>query len=180
MPFLEPKKMVQQLGIKPGMVVVDLGSGSGVNALALAQLPARPKVYAIEVQKDLLEKSAGEARLKGLANLEVIWADIEKVGGTKLREDSVDLALLANTLFQLTGKYTAALEIKRMLKPGGRLAVVDWSDSFGGTGPAPTQVITAPAATAIFREAGFREERTFPAGDHHWGIIFIKPETEPS
>lgn len=166
--------MVREFGLRPGMTVVDFGAGSGAYTLAMAKLVPDGKVYAIDVQQNLLERLAQAAREQGRGNVEVIWGNVERSGGSKLRDGLADLVLIANVLFQVSGKYTLVLEAKRLLNPGGRLAIIDWQDSFGGLGPAPGAVLTAPAATAICREAGFREVKTFPAGDHHWGLIFEK------
>lgn len=174
MPFSDPERVVGEFGLAPGMTVADLGAGSGAYALAMARRPG-VKVIAVEVQKDLVERLASEARTRHL-DLEVVWGDIEKLGGTKLRDGSVDLALLANVLFQTSGKYTAALEVKRLLRSGGRAVIIDWSDSFGGLGPKQSEVIKPETTTEIFAQAGFRKERDFVAGDHHWGIIFVKQQ----
>lgn len=157
------------------MIVVDLGAGSGAYTFEMAKLIGGGRVYAVDVQKGLLAKLAAEARARHLSNVEIIWGDVEKPGGTKLRDGLAHFVLLANLLFQVTGKYTMALEIKRVLRPGGRLALIDWTDSFAGLGPRADQVVTAPAAAAIFREAGFKELSSFPAGDHHYGLLFEKP-----
>ncbi|KND49954.1 MAG: hypothetical protein AB198_01375 [Parcubacteria bacterium C7867-003] len=130
--FSDPIKNIEQCSIQAGMEIADLGSGSGAYSLATAKaLVSTGKVYAIDINKDLLNKLRNEGVKKGLYNIEVIWGDIDKFGGTKLRDYSVDMALLCNILFQLENKSEVVKEIKRILKPGGRVLVVDWSDSFG-------------------------------------------------
>ncbi len=175
MAFSAPANNLIHFGLEPGMTVVDLGAGSGAYTFEIAKLIGSGRVYAVDVQKDLLAKLAAEARARHLANVEIIWGDVEKSGGTKLRDNIAHLVLLSNLLFQVVGKYTMALEIKRILRPGGRLALIDWTDSFAGLGPRADQVVTAPAATTIFHEAGFKEIKSFPAGDHHYGLLFEKP-----
>ena len=63
----------------------------------------------------------------------------------------------------------------RILKKGGRALIVDWKDSFGGIGPQPHDVITERDAKRILGEVGFVATRSFPAGDHHYGIIAERP-----
>jgi ubiquinone/menaquinone biosynthesis C-methylase UbiE len=132
------------------------------------------KVYAVDVQKDLLTKVKNTAAKEGIHNIEIIWSDIEKPNGTKLRDSSADLVLLCNTLFQLEDKHNIINEIRRILKPGGRVLVVDWLGSFGGIGPKPDQVVPANIVKEKFSEARFHLDREFSAGAHHYGLIFKK------
>ena len=107
-------------------------------------------------------------------NIEIIWADLDHVGGTKLRENSMDAIIAANVFFQLEQKDNACTEIKRILKPGGRVLFVDWVSSFGGIGPQPQSVVPESEAKKLFEKHGFTEDRFIDAGAHHYGIIFRK------
>lgn len=173
MAFAEPRQILSQLDLSPTMTAVDFGAGSGAWSIILAHMLDKGEVYAVDIQKELLERIKKEADSDELENLHIVWGDMEEVGGTKLSDGIADIAVVANVLFQTKSAYTFALEIKRILKTGGKLVVIDWSDSFGGLGPSPADVVTAEKAKAIFSEAGFVIEKEFPAGDHHWGIIFV-------
>jgi len=135
---------------------------------------ATGRLYAIDAQKDLLTKLKNHASREGLYNVEVVWGDIEKVNGTKLREASVDLVFLCNVLFQVDDKVGVIREAKRILKPAGRVLVVDWTDSFGGMGPKPESVIKKEMVTSIFEKEGFHLDREISAGSHHYGMIYKK------
>jgi precorrin-6B methylase 2 len=79
--------MWRELGVDLGMKVVDLGAGSGFYTIEAAKLVrSGGRVYAVDVQQDLLAKLKNSAALAGLRNIEVVWGNIEKIGGTKLRE----------------------------------------------------------------------------------------------
>ena len=173
--FSDPQKNIEQCGIQAGMEIADLGAGSGFYTIAVAKaLISTGRVYAIDLQKDLLTKIKNTAVSQGLYNAEVIWGDIEKPSGTHLREGSIDLALLSNILFQLEDKQGMINEVKRILKPGGRVLVVDWSDSFGGIGPESKKVVLKTSAVEMFEKNGFHQDREIDAGSHHYGIIFKK------
>jgi len=66
------------------------------------------------------------------------------------------------------------LEIKRILKPGGRVLFVDWASSFGGIGPQSQHVFDEDMAKKLFEKHGFKEDSTIGAGAQHYGIIFRK------
>lgn len=174
--FSDPEKNVEQFGLGKGNFVADFGAGSGFYSFSAAEAVGETgKVYAVDVQKDLLEKLKNEARnIRHLNNIDIVWADLEHVGGTRLRESSMDAVMVANVFFQLEKKDNACLEMKRILKPNGRVLFVDWASSFGGIGPQPQDVFTEEMAKKLFLKHGFKEDRIIGAGAQHYGIIFRK------
>ncbi len=175
MSFTDPESNLKQFDIKEGMHAADFGAGSGFYSMLLAKIVGPSgRVYAIDVQKDMLERLKKTASKEGILNIEVIWGDVEKIGGSKLREGAVDRAIASNVLFQIDDKKNFVIELKRILKPGGKVLVVDWTDSFGGMGPAPEAVITAKTAEEMFEKEGFKLEKEISAGEHHYGLIFVR------
>jgi ubiquinone/menaquinone biosynthesis C-methylase UbiE len=173
--FSDPEKNIEQCGIQAGMDIADLGSGSGHYSIAVAKaLISTGKVYSIDVQKDLLVKLKNNAVRQGIHNIETIWGDIDRVNGTKLRDMSIDLVLLCNILFQLENKENIVKEIKRILKPNGRVLVVDWTGSFGGLGPTTEAVVKKETIRDMFLKFGFHLDREISAGEHHYGMIMKK------
>ena len=63
-------------------------------------------------------------------------------------------------------------EAKRILRSNGRLAVIDWSESFGGLGPQKGDVVKKETAIQLAKTAGFALQKEFEAGAHHYGLIF--------
>jgi ubiquinone/menaquinone biosynthesis C-methylase UbiE len=170
--FAHPARNVDALDIHPGMLIADFGSGSGAYALAMAErLRNEGRIYAIDVQKDLLRRIHHEAQQRGFNNVDVIWADLEKPHAAKMRGGTLDLVLISNLLFQVEDKAAVLKEARRVLHDGGRLVLIDWSDSFSGMGPHKKSVVTKAAALALAREQGFELLREFPAGAHHWGLV---------
>lgn len=171
--FAHPPRNVSALGIDPGMEVADFGAGSGAYALLIAEtLEGYGRVYAVDIQRDLLRRIGNEASRRGFKNVEPVWADLESEGASKVNNSSLDLVLVSNLLFQVESKKSVLAEARRVLRGSGRLAVIDWSDSFGGMGPPKSDVVTKEKALALAREAGFELQREFPAGAHHYGLIF--------
>jgi len=176
MGFMDPKQNIEQFALNKGMFVADLGAGSGFYTIEAARsVGSEGKVYAVDVQKELLDKIKTSANNEKLFNIEIVWGDIEKLGGTKLADMSVDAVIISNILFQIEDKETFVSEIKRILRPNGRLLVVDWSDSFGGVGPSPMNVFTGKNTLNLFENKGFVVDKQIDAGDNHYGIIFRKP-----
>lgn len=158
---------------KEGDVVADFGAGSGyfLKALSLA-VGVSGKVFACEIQKNLVEKLGDFIRVNNLPNVTPLWCDLEEPQGIKIKTGVLDAAILVNTLFQLEDRKVSLTEMRRTLRPGGVLHIIDWTDSFGGLGPTRDSVIGAEAATNLAEENGFILEREYPSGDHHYGLAF--------
>lgn len=170
--FSEPSANLSKLGVHDGMKVVDLGAGSGFYSYEAARrVGVSGRVYAVDVQKDLLERLRSNAISQGLRNIEVVWGNVEKIGGTKLREGIADIVIASNILFQVEKPDDFCLEIKRILRIGGKVLVVDWSE----VSPlGPKTVFPSVKAQMLFEKSGFKLEQSFGAGDHHYGFIFVR------
>lgn len=173
--FSDPENNIKQFALSPGMMVADFGSGSGFYSIAAAKaVSPGGKVFAVDIQKDLLEKLKNGARQDHISNIDIVWGDLEHLGGTKLRESSIDAVMACNLFFQIENKDALCLEIKRVLRPNGRAMVVDWGGSFGGVGPVETDIISKIKMTDIFLDHGFVIDREIAAGAEHYGLIFRK------
>ncbi|MEK7607358.1 MAG: methyltransferase domain-containing protein [Patescibacteria group bacterium] len=173
--FSDPRHNIEQLGLSDGAIVADFGAGSGFYSLeaGLAVAPTG-KVYAIDAQKELLERLKKEAKEHHIKNIEIIAGDLEKLGGSKLREGSCDVVIASNILFMIGDKKNFLLEACRVLKAKGRLLIIDWAASFSQMGPHPTHVFYKDDALKLARETGFAFDREIHTGAHHYGIIFRK------
>ncbi len=173
--FAHPARNTAALGIEPGMTVADFGSGSGAYVFEIAQaLSGSGVVYAIDVQSDLLRRIHNEAQKRGLKGVEILHGDLERPHGSKLADHSCDVVLISNLLFQLEDKMIPLKEAMRVMRPKGRLAIIDWQESFGGMGPIRGHVVDKKTAHALAADAGFELQREFEAGAHHYGLIFRK------
>ncbi len=169
--FVQPEIVATHFHLHDGDSVADFGAGAGHYLAVLSKLVGpEGRVYACEIQKPLVDKLGIMKRDMHIANLDVVWCDLESPGGTKLGDGILDAALLSNTLFQLENKEIALAEVARVVRRGGKLFIIDWTDSFGGMGPHPSHVVTESMATELAQKAGFAIERTIPAGDHHYGL----------
>jgi ubiquinone/menaquinone biosynthesis C-methylase UbiE len=174
--FADPKSNILQLGLKSGMKVADLGAGSGHYAIAASGVVGIDgRVYAVDIQEDILLHLSDSAKRAGRRNVETVWGNFEKLGGTKLRDGAVDAVILSNVLFQVEHHAGAIEEVKRILKPEGKLLVIDWAGSYGSIGPRQDHVVTEHKAEELFITAGFHKVKDFRAGAHHYGIVFTRP-----
>ena len=68
----------------------------------------------------------------------------------------------------------AIREMTRALRSGGKLLIVDWSESWGGIGPQINQVLSEADTRDLIESEGLVFERSFDAGEHHYGLAFRK------
>jgi ubiquinone/menaquinone biosynthesis C-methylase UbiE len=169
--FTDPLKNLKAFGLKEDNIVADLGAGTGFYTIPAGTLAPRGKIYAVEVVKDFLDTIGHKIKEAHLGNIEIIWGDIEKLGGTKIADGIADAVIASNILFQVEDKDNFIEEAKRILKRKGRILLIDWSESSVMKG---TNIISKDKARVMFEKKGFVLEREIDAGDYHYGMILIK------
>lgn len=173
--FLNPQTTIMAAHVHEGMHVADFGAGSGFFTRAAARdVGENGVIWAVDSQRDLLPRIKTLATAEGLNNVEVIHGDIGREGGSNLPTGTFDLVIATNILFVVEDKGECIAEIRRVLKKGGRVLVIDWSGSWGGLGPHTDHVVTEDAAQKLFEEHGFVVGDQVPAGKYHWGFIARK------
>jgi len=175
--LLDPAYLLKDvLQLSYGAKVADLGCGSmGFFVLQSAKLVGdKGLVYGVDILKEVLSSVEGRARQEGLYNVKTVWSNLEIVGAAKIQENSLDYGLLVNTLFQ-TKKHQAVLqEAYRLIKPGGKLLVVDWQTGAGPIGPRQEMRLADTTVKSLAQAVGLQLTKEFIAGKNHYGLIFQK------
>lgn len=183
--------------LQPGMTVLDLASGVGQPALAAARRVAPGRVIATDVAPDMLAALERRARAAGITNLEVRELDMHELRG--IADASIDVVTFAFGLMFSPEPAKVLREARRVLEPGGRIALAVWAGPdrnpffttmFGALaegGPSPALVAGAPGPFSLalpgtlerlLGEAGFVDVSVvarpfafeFDSLDHHWDV----------
>jgi ubiquinone/menaquinone biosynthesis C-methylase UbiE len=119
-----PSKAIAALGLTPGMVVADIGAGSGYYASRMAkQVGPTGKVYATDIQPGMIELLNRRVTSEGLTNVTTILGGMDD---PKLPPRSIDLAIMVDVYHELQQPQVFLQRLKETFKPGGRLVLVEF------------------------------------------------------
>ncbi|MGH9525015.1 MAG: class I SAM-dependent methyltransferase [Terriglobales bacterium] len=122
--WLPPDRVLALLPLRPGSVVADIGAGTGFFAIPLARaVTGEGRVFAVDLQPGMLDLL--RAKLGGDA-VKTITLVSGSAQATTLADASCDIVFIANVWHELPDYAAALREFRRILKPGGTLAIVDW------------------------------------------------------
>src|SRR2546422_649762 len=118
----KPHDVIEALSLKPDAVVADIGAGTGYFASRLAGMLPRGRVYAIDVEPDMVKYLAERAQREGRKNLIAVAA---KPDDPRL-PDKIDLLLLVDVYHHIEAREQYLRRLRPALKPGGRIAIIDF------------------------------------------------------
>jgi len=118
--------LLRALDLKPGMVVADIGAGTGYLSRRMAPAVAPGgKILAVDVQPEMVEMLKASARQEGLTNVQ---ASLGAQDDVMLGSDSVDVAIMVDVYHELAFPYEVLGSIVRALKPDGRVVFVEYRE----------------------------------------------------
>lgn len=145
----KPDEVVRLLHLLPGMVIADVGAGTGYFESRLSRaVGPQGEVWAVEIDPALVGQMRSRFAQEGLSNVQARLAEPDDPG---LPEQSLDRILLVDTWHHMRNRGPLAEKLRRALKPGGRLLLVDYTLE-APVGP-PTQMRLAPETVVQELEA---------------------------
>jgi SAM-dependent methyltransferase len=168
--------LLDALELRPGMCVADIGAGSGRLTVPMARRVAPGIAYGTDIQPEMLQFLEARARSEGLANLKGILGDLDDV---QLPEASVDLVLLVDAYHEFGNPWEMARSIRRALRPGGRVALVEFRAEDPEVPIKALHKMTEAQCRREFEAAGFRWLRTDPRLPWQHLVWFERPAVTP-
>lgn len=152
--WLPPDEIVAMLQIQPGWTVADIGAGTGYFTLPLAHAVGdRGRIFAVDVATEMLQKIGAKLDASTLDNVECIEGEASSTG---IPPHSCHCAFLANVWHEFDDRGAVLREAKRILKPGGCIAILDWSPDVEPVhGPPLEHRISEEHAVSELEAAGF-------------------------
>jgi ubiquinone/menaquinone biosynthesis C-methylase UbiE len=151
---LKVDETIAKLGLKAGMIVADVGAGSGIfeGPLAKAVGPAGT-VYAVDVDQGLLDAINKKAATAGVTNVKTV---LGKFTDPALPASDVDVAFINDVLHHIEDRATYLKNLARYIKPSGRIALIDFNPDGGGHRNQPELQVSKDKAASLMADAGFK------------------------
>lgn len=170
----QPEKMLDALGIKPGMVVADVGAGAGYLSLRLSKrVGPKGVVLATDVQPEMLRLLRRQAQRAGASNIRTILCTQEDPG---LPKEQVDLILLVDVYHEVSNPPAALKGWREALKAGGRLVLVEFRAEDPNVPIKPDHKMTVAQVRKEVEPSGFQFQELHDFLPWQHIIIFEKPD----
>ena len=162
-----PEQCLRDAGVTAGQTVVDYGCGPGLFTFPAAEIAgAEGKVYAVDIEPRMTALVANRASELGSRNVTALLNE----GVAPLPPDTADFLILAQVLHypdDTEDRVAMARDVARLLKPGGRALVVEWTPDDASNRIPPEEV------ARIFGEAGLKAGEPRPLGPRQYAVIAV-------
>jgi predicted methyltransferase len=166
--------IVEKLALQPGMAVADVGTGTGLFTRLIApKVGAAGKVYAVDIAKTFVDHTVMSSHARGLKQVEGVVCTPDDA---KLAPGSVDLVFICDTYHHFEFPHKTMLSIGRALKPGGRVALLDFERIEGVSSDWTMGHVRAGKEVFLkeIEDAGFELVEEFDLFKENYFVVFKK------
>jgi predicted methyltransferase len=164
----KPHEVIETLALRPDAVVADIGAGTGYFTVRLARMLPKATVYAADIESDMVKHLGERAQREKLANVRVVQSSLDDA---RLPEP-VDLALLVDVYHHIDDRRAYFGKLKNRLKPGGRIAIIDFTLD-AEMGPPPRARVAPERVKAELAAAGYRLAEEYSFLDNQYFLVFV-------
>ena len=165
-------QLLKNLDIKPGHVIADIGAGSGYHSTLLSKMVGNGKVYAVDVEREMIAYLNDRIKREGKKNILPVLSTEQNVS---LPANSVDLMLLVDVYHEFSFPYEMARSMLEALKPGGKLVLVEFRAEDPNVPIKTIHKMSERQAVKEFKAAGFTFEKNTSNLPWQHCLIFRKP-----
>lgn len=162
--YLDPARVWEAVTPVESGVIVDVGTGVGFLALPFARRFPRTMVYACDILDGMLELLAEDAAREGLANLRTL---VMGPAAVPLPDAGADLVIMAQVHHELDDPPALLAECRRLLMPGGMIAVIDWKDEDNDICPPGGRRVPEAVIAGQMHESGFADVQSHDVYRYH-------------
>jgi ubiquinone/menaquinone biosynthesis C-methylase UbiE len=163
--------LLKNLAVKPGMIVADIGAGSGYHSSLLSKMVGTGKVFAVDVEPEMIAYLNARIKEEKLSRIIPVLSTEQKVS---LPENTIDMMLLVDVYHEFSFPYEMALSMRAALKPGGKLVLVEFRAE-DQTVPIKTiHKMSEAQAIKEFKAAGFAFDKNIDNLPWQHCMVFTK------
>jgi ubiquinone/menaquinone biosynthesis C-methylase UbiE len=166
-------EVLSKLSLKSGMVVADIGAGSGLFSRPLAKAVAPGKVYAVDIQQDLLDYVSKRAKEENIRNIQTVLGEFND---PKLPARDVDLAFINDVLHHIQNRAAYLKALGTYVKPSGRVAIIEMDKNDPNTPhkSQPELLVGRDEMLKWMADAGFQLVEEYPElfPGTKWFLVF--------
>jgi ubiquinone/menaquinone biosynthesis C-methylase UbiE len=165
--------LMKNMGLKPGMVVADIGAGSGYYTARISKQVGSSTVYAVDVEPEMIAYLEKRAKKEKLGNIVPLKCTEQSA---QLPASSVDVMLLVDVYHEFSFPYEMARSMLDALKPGGRLFLVEYRMEDPEVPIKTVHKMSEGQAVREMTAAGFQFERNIANLPWQHCLVFRKPQ----
>lgn len=173
---IDADRLLAKSGVRAGMHVADFGTGrTGHMIFPAARVTGKTGVlYAVDLDKEVLEVINRRTKHEGVNNLYPVWGDIQLKGGVLIPPQTLDVIFMVNILWRCQKPLAPLGEALRLLRPKGRMVIVDWYRTLSTIGPNSEQKFDFEALQREARRLGLAVQEDFLVNDFQRAIILYR------
>lgn len=159
-------------GFSDGMTLADIGSGTGVLIFEARKLKDS-KIYSVEMSEVMIGIQEDRISSRKIENIEIINQNVDR-NKIDIEDNSCDVVSMITVLHEIGDKESIMDEISRILKPKGRLLIVEFNKEKTSFGPPLYQRLSGEEIEVVCGEFGFKKTEQTCLGDNFYRVIFEK------
>ncbi len=163
--------LLKNMDLQPGEVIADIGAGSGFHVFKMAPQVKSGKVYAVDIQPEMLAAINDKMESKNITNVEPIRGSEQSVN---LPENSVDKVLLVDVYHEFNYPYETMLSIKKALKADGKVYLIEYRAEDRSVPIKPIHKMSEAQSVKEMKAAGFKLEENISNLPWQHCMVFVK------
>ncbi|AFM39287.1 methylase involved in ubiquinone/menaquinone biosynthesis [Desulfosporosinus acidiphilus SJ4] len=169
---LPPISTLQELGLSPDDTVADIGCGIGYFTIPAAEFIASSNsTFALDTSEEMLAEVEKRSGAAGVLNIVLVKTEEYDL---KLPNESVSFAILVNVLHEIDNKIQFLEEINRIVKTGGKIALIDWEKKKTEMGPPLDHRLSSEDVKGLLQRTGWELIKEVSLAEVFYGLVAVK------
>lgn len=163
--------LLKNLAVKPGMLIADIGAGSGYHSALLSKMVGTGKVFAVDVEPEMIAYLNERIKQEKLSRIVPVLGTEQKL---PLPENTIDMMLLVDVYHEFSYPYEMTLSMRAALKPGGKLVLVEFRSEDQNVPIKSIHKMSEAQAIKEFKAAGFTFDKNIDNLPWQHCMVFTK------